>query len=203
MLSRAFTLTCRVVGTVVIMGVLLATFTDAPNAVARRVAVPAGVGPADAIVVLAGSINRDGTLGDSSLRRAVAGIQLHHAGLAPRLLMLGMYGEATARVKLAADLGIPRAALMAEEGEPTTRHEAWRVAQVLAPMRARTILLVTDSLHMRRARLLFERTGLVVRPAPTDTALVVARRPEARLTLTRALVQELVALVYHRLFGYV
>ena len=32
----------------------------------------------------------------------------------------------------------------------------------------RTVLLVTDAIHMRRARALFERAGFTVRPAPTD-----------------------------------
>jgi uncharacterized SAM-binding protein YcdF (DUF218 family) len=203
MISRAFTLSCRLVGAVVIAGLLLVAFTRLPNALAARVAVGGDIGPADAIVVLGASINRDGTLPDSSLRRAVAGIRLYHAGLAPRVIMLGMYGEGAVRARLATDLGVPAAALTVLEDAHTTRHEAWSVADALKPQGARTVLLVTDSLHLRRARLLFVRAGLTVRPAPTDTGLLVAARPESRIALTRALAQELVGLFYHRLFGYV
>ena len=202
MLTRLFSLTCRVVGVLVLAGFMIATFTGAPNALARRVVVAADVGRADAIVVLGGAIDSDGTLQDSSLRRAVAAIGLYHRGLAPRLVMLGMYGEGRVRARLATELGVPREAVIVEGEEPTTRHEAWRVAQILKPAGARTVLLVTDSLHMRRARRLFEDAGISVRPAPTNTGLVVSRTPESRLRLTRALLQEITALAYHRLFGY-
>jgi len=201
-IARVFSITCRVIGALVVAGFVLVTFTSAPNTVARRIVIAPDIGPADAIVVLGASISADGSLGDSSMRRAVAGIRLYHQRLAPRLMMLGMYGEGRVRAGLARELGVPREALLVEEEEPTTRHEAWRAAQVLKRDGARTVLLVTDHLHMLRASRLFERAGLVVRAAPTDTGAVLARTPESRLLLTRAVLQEATALVYHRLFGY-
>jgi uncharacterized SAM-binding protein YcdF (DUF218 family) len=160
------------------------------------------VGPAEAIVVLGASANADGTLGDASLRRAVAGIRLYREGLAPRLLLLGLVGEAEARARLAVSLGVPRDAIVTEGEQPTTRDEARRVGVVLGQQHVRTILLVTDVLHMRRARGLFARAGLTVRPAPTDTGVLGASVPETRLLLTRHVAQEVAALVYHKLFGY-
>jgi uncharacterized SAM-binding protein YcdF (DUF218 family) len=193
---------CRVIGAAAVAGSLLAAFTPAPNVVARRLATRADVGPAQAIVVLGASVAADGTLSDSSLRRAIGGIRLYRAGLAPRLVLLGMGGEAASRARLAAELGVPREAMVIEDEEPTTRDEAARVAQVLGRRGERTVLLVTDVLHMGRARRLFEREGLVVRPAPTETGIVRAGTPEGRLRLTRTLLVEVVAIGYHRLFGY-
>ena len=202
MIERTFATLCRVVGGVVVAGFLLAAFTSVPNAIAQRLAVPAAIEPAAAIVVLGASINRDGTLTDASLRRAVEGIRLYREGLAPRLLLLGMYGEGRARAALAATLGVPPDAIAVDEIEPTTRHEAHGVARRLGPLGAKAIVLVTDALHMRRARALFEREGLTVFPAPTNTGLVLGHTPENRLGLTRGLLQELTALAYHRAFGY-
>jgi uncharacterized SAM-binding protein YcdF (DUF218 family) len=192
-----------VTGALAVLGFVLAAFTPVPNHVAWRLAPAADVGPADAIVVLGASAYADGTLSDSSLRRAVAGIRLFRQGLAPRLLLLGVYVEADARAQLATELGVAPAAIVTERYQPTTRAEAAWAAEVLhAGTHAQKVLLVTDALHMHRARLLFERAGLTVRPAPTDAGVLGGTTPEARLRLTRVLAQEIVSLVYHRLFGY-
>jgi len=202
-LVRAWPIACRVVGVLVIAGFVIAAFTVVPNRLARRLAVPADVGPADAIVVLGVSADRDGSLSDASLRRAVAGIALHKSGLAPRLVFLGMDREAESRARLAVALGVAREAIITENEEPTTRDEAERMGEILGRRQgARTVLLVTDVLHMRRARRLFERAGLAVRPVPTHTGSLLGRSPERRLLLTRELLQEVAALGYHKLFGY-
>jgi uncharacterized SAM-binding protein YcdF (DUF218 family) len=200
---RLWILTCRVVGVFTLAGFLLAAFTSAPNAVAHLMTVPPDLGPAEAIVVLGASANRDGSLGDASLRRAIRGIRLYREGLAPRVLFFGMYGEAETRARLAAAMGVNREAILIEPHEPTTRDEAERAGTVLAKrLGVRTILLVTDALHMRRASALFERAGLKVRAAPTQMGALLAGKPEERLRLTRTVGQELMALSYHKLFGY-
>ena len=200
---RLWVVACRIVGTVVTVGVLVTAFTPVPNLVARTLAVPADIGPADAIVVLGSSVNRDGSLTDASQRRALAGIDLYRAGRAPRLVMLGMYDEAAGRARLAELYGVPRAAILTENAEPTTRHEAARIHVVLGErLGARTILLVTDAFHMRRARDLFQRQGFVVRPAPTSTGILLTAKPEERVRLARIVGQEFAAFVYHKAFGY-
>jgi uncharacterized SAM-binding protein YcdF (DUF218 family) len=203
MLARVWSAACRVVGALTIAAFLLAAFTPAPTMLAERLAVPPDVGPADAIVVLGASANRDGTLSDASLRRVVEGIRLYHSGLARRLVLLGVAGEAEARARLAQTLGVPRDAIVTEGWQPTTRAEASWAGTVLGHEQGlHRTLLVTDALHMRRARRLFERAGLSVRPAPTDTWVFGALGPEKRLLVTRYVAQELAALVYHELFGY-
>jgi uncharacterized SAM-binding protein YcdF (DUF218 family) len=203
MIVRAWSVTCRVVGALAIAGFLVAAFTPASTMAARRLAVAPDVGPAEAIVVLGASANRDGTLSDASLRRAVAGVQLYRDGLAPRLVFLGVSGEAEARARLAASLGVPREAILTEGWQPTTRAEASQMGVVLGRrLGVRRLLLVTDALHMRRARALFERAGLAVRAVPTDTWVLDTTVPEKRLLVTRYVAQELASLAYHKLFGY-
>ena len=203
MLLRKWVVACRAVGAVTIIGLGLASFTPLPNVIGRRVAVAPDVGPAEAIVVLGASVNRDGTLGDSSLRRTLTGIKLYRQGLAPRLIFLGISSEAGARAHLAVDLGIKPSAIVAEHDQPTTRDEAARMRVVLGErLGLRTVLLVTDPVHMRRARALFERAGFTVRSAPTEDGLLAAGTHEERMLLCRAIGKELVALGYHKLFGY-
>ena len=67
---------------------------------------------------------------------------------------------------------------------------------------ARRILLVTDSLHLVRARPLFEQAGLQVLPAPTDDRLAEVSTPSARVALALHLLQEGLARLYYRVAGY-
>jgi uncharacterized SAM-binding protein YcdF (DUF218 family) len=203
MMVRVCSLTCRVAGALTIAAFFLAAFSPVAPMAAQRVAIAPDVGAAEAIVVLGASVNGDGSLSDTSLRRAIAGIRLYRDGLAPRLVFLGMMGEAEARARLAVGLGVPREAILTEGVEPTTRAEAYRMGVVLGQkLGVRRVLLVTDVLHMRRARSLFEREGLSVRPAPTDRASLYASTPESRLLLTRHVAQEVAAIVYHKVFRY-
>ena len=152
MTARVAPAICRAIGGLVVAGFFLAAYTPAANVMGRQLATSSDVGPADAIVVLGAGLTGDGTLSDSSLRRAIGGIQLYRAGLAPHLVMLGVSGEATVRARLAVDLGVPRDAVLVEANAPTTRDEAARVGQVLRRRGEHSVLLVTDALHMRRAR---------------------------------------------------
>ncbi|SFU58855.1 YdcF family protein [Pseudoduganella namucuonensis] len=54
-----------------------------------------------------------------------------------------------------------------EAGSETTAENAANSARMLAPAGVRRVLLVTDAMHMARARLVFERAGLEVVSAPT------------------------------------
>ena len=203
MMLRVWVAACRIAGVLTLVGLLVAAFTSAPNVLAARLAVPPDIGPAEAIVVLGASATRDGTLSDASLRRALTGIRLYREGFAPRLVFLGMYAEAEARARLAVSLGVERGAILTESRVPTTRDEAARMRVVLGEgLGVRAVLLVTDVLHMRRARGLFERNGLFVRPAPADTGALAGRTPEERLNLARAVGQEVGAIGYHKVLGY-
>ena len=157
---------------------------------------------ADAIVVLGSGVMPEGELDDTSLRRTVHGVRLFHRGLAPHLVLLGPARdgvvEAEVRARYAADLGVPADALVVERGGLSTREEAALVAARLQPA---SILLVTGLHHVPRARAVFERAGIRVHAAPVLEQSALSDRPQARLALVRALVQEWVARGYYRATG--
>jgi len=161
----------------------------------------AAVGPADAIVVLGGGLNPDGSLTSSSLRRVLRGILLQRAHVAPQLVLLGSKEEAQTRAALAHQLGVPPNATVMVAGARTTREEAWMVRGVVALDRSR-IVLVTDRQHMPRARRLFQRLSFAAQPAETDDIPYPARQPEDRLRLTRRVVEEYAARIYYHVAGY-
>jgi len=158
--------------------------------------------PAPAIVVLGAGVD-EGVLTDHSLRQALGGVALFRQGLSPLLVMLGPgprgRSEAEVRVRLAEQLGVPAAALVADPRGRTTRDEARVSWEVLAPRGARRILLVTGAHHMPRAAPLFRRVGFEVIPAPVADNAPDVDRPQARLELAHDLLGELLARAIGRL----
>jgi uncharacterized SAM-binding protein YcdF (DUF218 family) len=182
-------------------------FTPLANHLHRVLVPPAAPPqPAAAIVVLGSGVD-NGVLTASSLRRALAGVVLVRQGLAPLLVMLGpgsrgKPSEADVRLRLAQDLGVPAAALLADARGRTTRDEARVSWEDLAPRGMRRILLVTSREHMQRAAALFRRAGFEVVESPVEELSSTVGQPQERLELARVLLRELVARAYYRAAGY-
>jgi uncharacterized SAM-binding protein YcdF (DUF218 family) len=158
------------------------------------------------VVVLGGGFTPS-ALGDPSLQRLVHGVRLQRRGLAPLLVLsgeapAGRLSEPEMRAQYARNLGVPPEAIVALPGANTTREEALRARAELGPRGVRTILLVSGSLHLVRARATFEREGFRVLPAPADSLFTFGSTAAQRLALTRALLRETAGHVYYRLAGH-
>jgi uncharacterized SAM-binding protein YcdF (DUF218 family) len=193
----------RATGLLAVFGFVAVAFTPLANVLHNRFVVPAEIGPADAIVVLGAGASFD-YLTERSLRRAVHGIRLYQARLAPVLVLQGSRddSEGATRAALARDLAVPDKAVVLE-GARTTREEAEQSWRRLSPEGRTRILLVTGAHHMWRARALFEREGFEVLAAPVDEVPPRGGRPELRLSLARSLLQEGMARLVYRLAGVV
>ena len=194
-------------GIVSVLTCLLVSFTPLPNVLNRWTGVSAQLQPAAAIVVLGGGMEGDGTLSNSSLRRAIHGMTLFQRGFAPLVAFSGPASpplgrkEAEVRAEMARLFGVSPASIVTETTALTTRAEASRMAAVLQPMGVDTILLVTSYVHMARSRQLFENVGFTVQPAPVEDH-ADPWKPEARWELMRKLGQEFLARTYYRVAGY-
>ena len=197
---------CRILGAVTLALLAVAELTPATEWLATRYAEPAQLAPADAIVVLGGGFSPQGWLDAASHRRLMHGILLYRQGLAPLLVLSGGTSpagpsEPEIRARLAREMGVPPAAIFPLIGANTTREEAVRVSAELGPRGVRSILLVSGSLHLVRARAVFERQGFTVHPAPVEEVSLNAQKPAERLALTRSLAQELAGWLYYRVAG--
>jgi len=133
-------------------------------------------GKAPAAVVLGAGVEIDDTPTENSARRVVRAVQLYHQGLVPRVLFStgnrspGGVSEAAAMARFAETLGVPREAILLEEGSRTTWENALYSARILRDRGIGRIILVTDPLHMRRSRETFAAQGLTVAPVPSRDA---------------------------------
>jgi uncharacterized SAM-binding protein YcdF (DUF218 family) len=181
------------------------------NAIGGRLAVRSDeIQQSEAIVVLGAGLLPQGVLGDESERRVITGIELFKRGMAPLLVLSGPARpdapaptEGAIRAKLAESMGILPAAILLEETANTTHEESIHISRALQARNATRILLVTDSLHMRRAKLVFERAGLQVQPAVSADYPAFLASPGDRLWLSIQIVRESGAQTYYRLAGYI
>ena len=160
---------------------------------------------ADAIVVLGGGVIADCVPNLNSMRRTVLGATLYRQRRAPIMLIAGgMAGGkcpvAQAMGQLAADLGVPLDRLVLEQESQSTMENGAKAAPLLKARGIRTVLLVTDRLHMRRASNVFSELGFTVRAASVP---IYEGHPD-NVSMLGAGFREIAALAYYRLrFGAV
>ena len=207
-MTRFWERSIRGLGLFTLVVFLIASLTPAPNIIAARIQADEVLQTSDAIVVLgAGTIGK-GMLKDDSMRRTIRGIELYKRGLAPLIIFSGDErrnepAEAAVRAEMARALGVPQEAILRLDRTRTTREESIQTADLLRQRNAKRITLITDSMHTRRAKRLFERVGLEVYPAYSADYVVSMTSPRDRLWLSMRVAQESLALIYYRLAGYI
>jgi len=193
----------RVLGAATLAAFFTAAFTPLSNALNSWLSIKPDLRAADAIVVLGSGAHPGGLLSERSMSHALHGIELWRRGFAPVLLFSGPAtsggpSEASARLLLARQLGLTSESMLVGGGL-TTRGEAQSVRRALNARSAQRVLLVADARHLTRAREAFQRVGFEVVPAPPPDLLAAAASPQARLQLTRRIVEEMLARIYYRL----
>lgn len=143
-----------------------------------------GLKRAQAIVILAGGINRSAiewggeTVNDFTLPRVRYGARLARSSGLPVYVTGGVppgakHAEANLMAEvLARDYGITPKWI--DNAAETTRGNALMAARDLKPLGIQRVALVTTAIHMPRSQRAFEAAGFTVVPAATD---YVAQRP--------------------------
>jgi uncharacterized SAM-binding protein YcdF (DUF218 family) len=98
---------------------------------------------------------------------------------------------------------VPATAIIELHDVRTTRDEAQESAAELGRRDLRHVLLVTESLHMKRAKLVFEAAGLTISPASSDNFPSVAKSADERFLLLKRVVVHSFGLLYYGLAGFI
>ncbi|MEK6959740.1 MAG: YdcF family protein [Nanoarchaeota archaeon] len=122
----------------------------------------------DAIVILAHSVNPDGSLPQIPRYRVEKGVDLFKKGLAKKIIMSGSCGfmvsytptktEAKAMKEYAVSLGVPEKNILTEEDSKDTIGNAYFTRKnLLEPNNWKNIIVVTSEYHIPRARYIFQK----------------------------------------------
>ncbi len=158
---------------------------------------------ADAIVVLGGAVIGDCGLNVNSLRRTIHGARQFRDRRAPLMVLSGGAASdgcpvAAAMMAFAGELGVPDAKMFVESTSRTTRENAERTAPLLRAQQVARILLVTDRLHMRRAKGAFEHYGFTVEPI----SVPVYEGHHDNVDMLASGAREAAALAYYKVRGW-
>lgn len=124
----------------------------------------------DAIIVLAGGINSDGTLPDLPKGRVDRGIECFTRDNAQAIIMTGKYGfwldwkkeipprsEAEAMKEYAVSKGVKEEAVISEETSKDTLGNAYFTkVDILQPKGWKNVTIVTSDFHLERTKLVFD-----------------------------------------------
>jgi uncharacterized SAM-binding protein YcdF (DUF218 family) len=123
----------------------------------------------DVLIVLGGSLLEDGLMGPSSYWRSVYALRAWRQETFQRIVVSGgpPSGASTAAPMrdFLVSQGVPPEAILVETQSMSTHENALRVAELLARVPGRKILLTSDY-HMFRAYRAFKKAGLDVLPRP-------------------------------------
>lgn len=142
------------------------------NGLVRRDPLPRSI---DAVVVLSGSVSRDGMLGREALDRLLSGLALIRDGRSSTIVVTESRPWRDHSITTTTDqrnlisllAAAPRVVVI--PNVVSTRTEALGTARRLPPATARTIAVVTSPLHTRRACLVFEHVGYEVTCVPSES----------------------------------
>ncbi|HEY4216021.1 MAG TPA: YdcF family protein [Gemmatimonadaceae bacterium] len=167
----------------------------------------------DALMVLSSSVLSDSALDETALDRLLTGIELAERDSIPRFV--------TSRVEVpiaggvfTSDTGQRRTVALAHltarwdvvDSVKSTRDEALRVARLLLPAGAKTIVVVTSPMHTRRACATFEAVGFTVTCQPAlehEFDTWHPRTPASRVAAFRSYLYERLGMVKYRMKGWV
>lgn len=133
----------------------------------------------DVIVVLGAGLSRDGRAGYALTRRSAHAAELWHQGLADSIICTG--GVAQNQIRSESDgcldvllrHDVPESAVILEDKSASTEENAIYSREILLGNGFDSVILVSDSYHLFRARYIFETAGInKISLSPVSSALI-------------------------------
>ncbi len=123
----------------------------------------------DCIIVFGAKVRGDAP-SDMLADRLETGVDLYHAGVAPKIIMSGDsehddYDEVSVMVQYAIDAGVPEENIISDRYGLSTYDSIWRAKNVF---RMRRVVAVTQGYHLSRAVYIADKLGLDICGVPAD-----------------------------------
>jgi uncharacterized SAM-binding protein YcdF (DUF218 family) len=160
----------------------------------------------DVLIVLGGSLLEDGIMGPTSYWRSTYAVLAWGEGSFREVVVSGGSRAGASIAKPMRDFlecrGVPRTAIEIEDRSRSTHENALYVAELLAGVSGRKVLLTSDY-HMFRAYRAFKKAGLEVLPRPSPDARKRASNWTGRWPAFLDLVEETLKIGYYYARGWI
>ena len=159
----------------------------------------------DVLIVLGGSLLEDGVMGQSSYWRSTYTVLAWGEGRFRRVVVSGGPAGNSIAEPMRDFLecrGVPRTAIEIEIQSRSTHESALHVAELLAGVPGRKVLLTSDY-HMFRAHRAFKKAGLEVLPRPFPDARKRASQWRGRWPAFLDLIDETLKIGYYYARGWI
>ena len=187
---------------------LVVTFTPITRWYSASLAPSLPVGSSDraVLVVLAGSVLSDGTMGGSSYWRAVYAVRVWREGRYSRVLVCGGGSDGPPVAAAIRDYmisqGVPADLILIETQSRSTRENALYAHRFLDAIAGKKVLLTSDY-HMYRAQHAFARVGIETEAVAIPDVYKLSLRLEGRWSAFLQLCEELGKIAYYRARGWI
>jgi uncharacterized SAM-binding protein YcdF (DUF218 family) len=169
---------------------------------------------ADAVMVLSAGVNDDGTISSTAMDRLLKGMELVNRGVAPFLVVSreayiinGNYVSSKEDQERIVALSTGALSKLVVAGiTHSTRDEAIRARDLARARGWKRIIVVTSPLHTRRACATFEKAGVVITCAPSNTrafAIGALWSPTDRVRAFEVWLYELAGSLRYRQLGWI
>lgn len=120
---------------------------------------------ADAIVVLANTVNPDGSISNRLKSRIDKGLELYNAHYAPLIVVSGGmgkegYNEAQVMQQYLLEHGVPEQAIILDDTGINTQATAEHTRNMVTQKNIRSVIVVTQTYHILRSVYAFHRAGV-------------------------------------------
>jgi uncharacterized SAM-binding protein YcdF (DUF218 family) len=185
---------------------MIVTLTPIVSWYGAQLAGPWNDPDGEILVLLGGSIEDDGTMGESSYRRSLYAAYAFRQGSFRHLVISGggINGNPVAESmrQYLSCRGIPADAIHTELYSRNTRENALYTKPILSTLVGRKVLLTSDY-HMARAYRVFRKSGIDVSPRPFPDAIKRGGSIRSRWGAFVDVVWETGALGYYRARGWI
>lgn len=158
------------------------------------------------LIVLAGSVLEDGTIGGSSYWRAVYAVRMWRKGAYQRVLVCGGNSEGVAASLIIRDYlisqGIPADNILTETRSRNTRENALYAKPFLNQMAGKKVLLTSDY-HIYRAQHAFSHVGIPTTPLAFPDVYKLSLGWTSRWTAYLELCKETGKIGYYKARGWI
>jgi uncharacterized SAM-binding protein YcdF (DUF218 family) len=169
---------------------------------------------ADAVMVLSAGVNDDGTISSTAMDRLLKGLELVNRGVAPFLVVSreayiinGHYVSSRADQERIVSLSTGGLSKLVVAGiTHSTRDEAIRARDLVRARDWKRIVVVTSPMHTRRACATFEKVGVVISCAASNTrafAIAALWSPMDRVRAFEVWLYETAGTLRYRQLGWI